>query len=62
MKYTGKLKEDMQEVINLVPEAIVIYDKATNNVAHTNDEFVRLIGKYTDDGNDLIEESKRVKQ
>ncbi len=46
IKNNRKLKNEFKHILEVVPEAIMIYDPKTLEVVMTNTEFQRLLSKY----------------
>ncbi len=46
IKYNRKLKNEFKHILEVVPEAIMIYDSSNEKVVMTNTEFQKLLSKY----------------
>lgn len=46
IKYNRKLKNEFKHILEVVPEAIMIYDSSNEKVVIANTEFQRLLSKY----------------
>ena len=46
IKYNRKLKNEFKHILEVVPEAIMIYDSSNEKVVMANTEFQKLLSKH----------------
>ena len=47
IKYNRKLKNEFKQVIEIAPEAIVIFDPKTKEIVMDNSEFEKLVENFS---------------